>query len=129
MHINVYISIYIYDSQHTATHCSTLQQTTCFLPNCVYHSKKDMEIKFEGCWRGNSLQHFAIYCNTLYHCSTLHYFITHCNTLQHSATQCYTLQRTATHDNTLHHTARHSKAIQNTATCCRAYKHTGAGKS
>ena len=58
--------------QHTATQCSTKQQT----------SRRDMgSLSSEMCITlSNTLQHTATHCNTLQHSATL------CNTLQHSAT-------------------------------------------
>ena len=79
-------------SQHTATHCNTLQHTAthcCTLQHTAIHC--------------NTLQHTAAHCNTLQHttthCNTLH-AATYYNALQHTATHCDTLQHTATHRNT-----------------------------
>ena len=71
-------------SQHTATHCNTLQR---IVTHC------------------NTLQHTATHCNTLQHTAT------HCNTLQHTAKLCNTLQYTATHCNTLQHTTTHCNTL------------------
>ena len=94
--------ILLYQLQHTASHCNTLQHTAtlcCTLCILLY-----------------DLQHTA----------------THCNTLQHTATHCYThmqvrktlaLQHTGTHSNTLQHTATHCSTLQHTATHCSTLQH------
>jgi hypothetical protein len=74
--------------QHIATHCNTLQHTTC-------HG-----IAHLFC---NTLQHTATHCNipTLRTMERSTHTATHCNTLQHTATHCNTLEHAATHRNTL----------------------------
>ena len=87
-------------SQHTATHCNTLQHTTlASTPNSPWYSEY------------NTLQHTATHHNTLQrtHRHTLN--IALASTLVRST--LHTLQHTATHCNTLHHTA----------TCCNTLQH------
>jgi len=109
-HTDERVGSHVCRSQHTATHCNTLQRT---------------------------LQHTATHCNTLQHTAT-HvipgrrlswinaHCATHCNTLQHTlqhtATRCdprRTKETSHMHQHTLQHTATHCNILQHTATHCK----------
>jgi len=104
--------------QHTATHCITLQHTTCnTLQQHDQHTATHRDTLQHP-------QHPAAQCcnnmiqHTATHFDTLH--ATRCNniisTLQHTATHCNTLQYTATHCDTLRHTATYY--MQHAVTSC-----------
>ena len=101
--------VYVFDMQHTATHCNTLQHTAtttciCYVKNSITDGEK--ECMYLTC---NTLQHIATHCNTLQHTATTTTCICYvknsivdgekecmyltCNTLQHIATHCNTLQQ------------------------------------
>jgi len=109
--------------QCVAVCCSVLQcvAVCCSVLQCVAMRGTVMALRYVP---GQSLQHTATHCNTLWWLwsaclsDTLQHNVsiyttrlwyrdggtvtaTRCNTLQHTATRCNTLQHTATHCNTL----------------------------
>ena len=81
-------------SQHTATHCSTLQHSDvlCNTLQCTATQYNTPCTVICACC-GNA------------HLTTLQLTASHCNSLQHTATHCNTLQLTASHCNILQHSA------------------------
>ena len=115
------------NTQHTATHCNTLQHMShtldwCCVPSATGKRQHMNELPHicstrewvmsHICWtrewvmshiHGHIIGLAATHewMNPHWSCHT---DATHCNTLQHTATHCNTLQHTATHCNTLQHT-------------------------
>jgi len=93
---------YLRSSQHTATHCNTLQHhvTRCNTRNTLG--------SFVFAW-------WPTDCGTLQHNEQFRIFMV-ANILRHTETHFNTLPRTAAHCNTLQHNATHCSALQHAAT-------------
>ena len=73
-------------TDHTATHCTTLQHTTTHY-NTLQHTNPIISpFRTHGSQRQPSSMHLV---------HALQHTVTHCNTLQHTAIPCNTLQRIA----------------------------------